>query len=269
MSLSLAETQLWFLGEITNPVRVDAEVEITCAVARSAETHDVDELVRRPPTESARERLSIYHRSYFSRLEECLADDYSALSYALGKDAFSALCREYVTSRPSRSPNLNGFGRGMSEFLRQHRPEWVFEAELSELEWALIHAVHAPAPESHLATELSAVAPQALATLRFVPSPAARLIATLYPVNGFFQAFIKEQSPSKPNPEEAWVVVVRHGYKIWRLDLSRDEATVLERLFDARPLSEALDGVHAQASDVQAWFKRWASAGIFRGVRMR
>lgn len=46
-------------------------------------------------------------------------------------------------------------------------------------------------------------------------------------------------------PRTLWVVVVRHGYGVWRLALSRVEATVLERLFHGRATGQF--GTHSNA----------------------
>ena len=69
---------------------------------------------------TAAERLAIYRDGYRARLVECLADDYPAVRHLLGAEAFEAIAHAYVDKHPSRSPNLNAFGRLMPAFLAAH-----------------------------------------------------------------------------------------------------------------------------------------------------
>jgi len=256
---SLAATQRWLFRAVTSagdPNHLE-----------SSESEALRAIVRAPPTESAEERLLIYRRAYFSRLEECLSDDYPALRFAIGSKDFSRLCRAYVSSYPSSSANLNGFGSQMAQFILESEPSWVFERELAALEWKLVEVIHAPAPASRLASDLSEKVTSNLAELRFVASPSVRILATDYPVNAYFQAFINDAQPSRPSSAPSWLVLVRNGYKIWRLDLQSDEALVLQCLLSGDMLGNALRGVQVGARTVQQWFRRWSSCGIFTSAR--
>lgn len=277
---TLAALQEWFLQAATSA----AAPELPPSV-------DLEDLVRPGPREAAGERLEIYRRSYFERLTECLADDYPAVRFTLGTEEFRRRCREYILAHPSRHTNLNRFGRRFSEFLRRRAtdpatgPSMVgapFASELAELEWTLVEALHSPTgnpeaepggpPGAHSTPEplgaLSDVPSDALPHLRFVPNPSARVLTFEYPVNAYLQAFFRGEVPEVPQPSATAVAVVRNEYKIWRIDLQAQQATVLDRLLAREPLAAALEGVDVEPGDIQRWFRSWTSAGMFSGVEL-
>jgi hypothetical protein len=205
--------------------------------------------------------------SYFSRLEECLADDYPAVKYALGDAGFEALCRGYVGAHPSRSANLNGFGAGFATFAGEQALEnGAFIADLARLEWAVVEVLHAPTPDGFSPADLGKLPPARLQDVRFEPSPAARVLSVEFAVNGYLQAFRDAEAPGIPARRASTVVVARNGYQIHRFELERGQAAVLHRLLAGDPLGVALTGIDAAASTVQAWFRQWTERGVFAEV---
>ncbi len=262
--LSLRALQKWFLLVTTDPESAAAGIRRHAGFLAPC---DLDRVVLPHRTETAVEQLDIYQRSYFSRLIECLADDYPALEFALGDEAFSALCRGYVVAHPSGEPNLNGFGRYLPCFIEERQDDLGrFALDLARLEWALVEVLHARAPEPLAAGALEAVPQSDLAGVRFVASPAVRLLSFEFPANRFLQAFIQGGEPSMPNREPSATVVVRSGYKIWRFDLGPAPLTLLRRLVAGEPLGSALEGTTARPEQIREWFQQWTAHGVFERV---
>lgn len=237
----------------------------------------VQRLIKPSATMTPWERLQIYREGYRERLVECLADDYPALQFALGGDAFADLCCEYIAGRPSRSPSLNFFGRQMSRFCRA-RKRWLigaFAADLAALEWALVEVLHAGlvAPLSNDA--LSRLPGEHWSSARFLPSAAVRLVRAAHPVNAYFQSFRDGHSPRIPEPKESATAVWRDGPTIWRKDLEPAEAAVLSRLFAGASIGQALAAIDRDspeipdAASIATWFRHWVSNGFFIGLRNR
>ena len=263
LDLPLRAVQEWFVSVATHPESVHAGLD---ARARVVTPLDLERVVRPGPEETAQDRLEIYRHSYFSRLVECLADDYPALEHALGSEGFEQLCRAYIIAHPSREPNLNGFGRHLPGFAESRLPELGrFAGDLARLEWALVEVLHAPAPQAFSAAVLQSIPVDRLDAVRLVPSAALRVLSFEYPVNAFLQTFLDGQDPHVPSPKPASVAVVRKGYKIWRLELDPTAATLLRRL-QSESLGRALDGIDASAERVQAWFHDWSLHGMFERV---
>src|SRR5258706_10996091 len=145
----LRALQDWFAAAVMHPVGVIESVRERGAVGdQPVGESDAERVVAPSSRLSGLERVAIYHEAYRARLVECLADDYPALQHALGEPSFETLCHAYITEHPSRSPNLNSFGRRMSDFCRtRNEPLAAFAADLAALEWAMVDVVHAAPAE--------------------------------------------------------------------------------------------------------------------------
>jgi hypothetical protein len=267
-----------------------------------APARDTERYVTAGPRLSAADRFEIYRSGYHARLVECLLDDYPVLAAMLGEERFEALCRAYVDRHPSRSPNLNGFGRHMSSFCRESEAlgarsaegaEFggaggrktaeglppVFASELAALEWALVEVLHAEcAPPLDIA-RLQTLPPDDWARARFGASEALRIFRFEYPVNGVFIANrIEERVPEVPAPSPTALAVYRKDTMLWRMELSGAMLGVLEPLTLGKTLGEALAAIEADATDpavleqtganLMVWFRDWVDAGFFTSITL-
>ncbi len=253
----LRQLQRWFSSVTTHPRGV-------------LEGQRLERLVTKGPQQSAAERLQIYADGYVARLRECLADDYPALVYLLGDDAFSALARQYIEKYPSRSRSLNAYGRELSALCRTRREPWAgLAADLARLEWALVEIVHEPASASLSPETLAHVRWQ---TARLVPSPALRVLSFEYPVNRFYQAFRDGQAPARPLPAPSATAVYRQGLALWRMDLEPRAARLLAALVSGAPLAASVAALEGGAPPATAgdlvdllpkWLGAWVQSGFF------
>ena len=261
---SLREQQAWLLDAITAP-----------------EPRDPSGVVRERPQLSAAERLHVYRHAYRARLVEVLRDDYSVLAESIADEAFEALCHAYIEQHPSRSSNLNHYGRHMAAVCAASElPAHPFLSELAALEWALVEVIHAEAgaldPEA-----LQRVPPKAWAGVRLVPSEALRLLRFSYPVNTYYQSCRTRENgapvPPLPAAGASATAVYRRGPTLWRMDLTPAMARVLAALMAERTIAEALAQIGVDESDhaalaeaersVMTWFQAWVSSGFFIQVR--
>jgi len=226
------------------------------------------------PRLTSAERLQIYRDGYRGRLVECLADDYPAVHYLLGEAAFEALAHDYIEEHPSRSPNLNAFGRSMSSFLAEHGgPVGPFAADLARLEWAIVEAIHA-APSPPLTLErLEHMTPEQWAGATLAPAASVRVLCLAHPANAYFQAFRDDARPSAPGPAASATLVHRRGWVVWRTDLTAPMARLLEAITRGAPLGEALaaaisDEDEGAQANVTHWFRDWVGGGVFTSVQL-
>lgn len=225
---------------------------------------------------SAPYRVAIYRDGYRARLVECLADDYPAVQALLGEEAFGVLCHGYIRDVPP-GISLNDYGARFADYCQEHSPlHPVFVAELAQLEWALVKAVHA--------SDARKLEPEALAQLSLgdwqsaalVPSPTLTLLATSYPVNGYLQAWRDGQAPDPPSPAPSSVIVCRRGVDVWRIDLPAHLGSIFASLVAGDPLAETLakgasdvfaTAEHADHSvAISSAFSQWMRAGCFAEV---
>jgi len=265
--LSLRSHQAWFLAVITTPEHKAAPLDSTSA----------GRLVTPSATLSSLERLEIYRRSYHARLIECLADDYPVLRETLGEENFENLCRAYIDKHPSTEPSLNGFGRHMADFCRNH-PVSVpdFAADLAALEWAVVLAIHAPTAPPLTAQDLARVSVESWPAIRLVPNPSLRVHSFDYSVNAYLSARRRGEEATLPALRHCSVAVYRGERSVWRLELTPPMAALIEALSGGETLGDSLSLVAAQldgvpeaeaAQNVTTWFSHAISSGLFSGIR--
>lgn len=224
------------------------------------------------------ERLEIYRQSYHARLVECLADDYPVLGLALGEEAFDSLCRDYIARHPSTEPSLNGFGRHMSAFCRSGPALPVtagFAAALAALEWSIVEAIHAPTAAAITAEQLSVLPAAQWASVRLLPNPSLRILQFDHPVNAYFQACRRGETPAVPGPSSSSVAVFRTGLTVWRMELGPLALRLFERLASGTALGAALaeiapllDDAERASAQVVTWFRDGVSSGLFCGLTL-
>jgi hypothetical protein len=216
------------------------------------------------------ERIAVYQRAYFSRLVECLRDDYPALAHALGADAFEASCLAFIQAHPPASASLNHYGAPFADFCAARPgPHTAFASELARLEWAVVECIHADAERCLDARELGAISEQQWSLARLIPSPAARLLATSYPVHAYYRAFLDGEQPEPPALEATTIAVCRRGDPVRRLEVDPRFAGFLRRLMSGELLASALADMPADESvpgELQRALSEWVACGLFAGV---
>jgi hypothetical protein len=232
---------------------------------------DAARIVTPGPRLSAAERLAIYRDGYRGRLVECLADDYPAVRYLLGADTFESIAHGYIERHPSRSPNLNAFGRSMPAFLAEHATPLA--ADLARLEWALVEAVHAAASPALSIDRLEHMSPEQWTHAVLVPAASVRVLRFAYPADAFYQAFRNDEQPPAPGPAPSATLVHRRGWVVWRTELSPPMARLLESIASRVPLGEALTVAMAEEDEgaqtsVARWFQEWVASGVFTAVEL-
>jgi hypothetical protein len=273
----LERAEAWLLCVTTDPAGIAAGIRRAASLgAGVADAFELERMLTPGPRLTALERVAIYHEGYFSRLRECLLDDYPAVAHLLGTHEFERIAREYVAATPSRSPSLNEYGRAMPDFLRSRAEPWsAFAAELAELEWALVESIHSEAPSPLTPAALTSVRADDWPHVRLAPSPALRLLSFRYPVNAFYQAFRSGAEPLLPRPEPSHMAVHREGITLFRHDLTPLAARLLAVLIRGTPLGAALTALEHDTSPtdltlaeshLSEWFGTWISAGFFTAL---
>lgn len=224
---------------------------------------------------SAREHLAIYQRSYIARLRHCMAQQFSALEYALGEELFRAFADDYLTAYPSAHYNLGELGRQFPAYLQANRPDalsdekedWIdFMIELAAFEYALSELFDRQAEEGYpLADAATAEADLALV-------PTATPCRFQFPIHTFYTRFKKDEQPELPVAAPSYCVVLRHDYKLAVYDLPAAHYDFLTLL--AAGLSvPAAKAAFAQRPDVDAaefarvwpgWKQHWLAANLLR-----
>ena len=138
-------------------------------------------------------RLQVYRNNVFVSLLQALADVYPVLVRLVGRDYFDQAARRFVRQHPSRSGNLHDFGSELPGFLAglPEAASLPYLSDVAALEWAWHEAFHAGDAPALDAARLAALPESAVASLRFRLHPAARLVASPYPVLAIWEANVE------------------------------------------------------------------------------
>ena len=224
---------------------------------------------------TAHEHLAIYQRSYVARLRGCMAQQFSALDYALGEELFRAFADEYLAAHPSAHYNLAELGRQFPAHLQANRPDadslekedWIdFIIELAAFEFEVGILFDQAAEEDYqLATVLNDDA-------EIEPVPTCTLYRFQFPTNAFYTRFKKGEQPELPYAAPSHCVVLRHNYKLAVYDLPADHYEFLTLLAQGMTVAEARSEFsHRHRIDAgtfarlwPVWKRKWIEASMFR-----
>jgi hypothetical protein len=239
-----------------------------------APAKDVERAILPSRTLTASERIDIYHRMYPVRMREALESDYPGLLHFLGDGAFDALVQRYVEAHPSRSYTLNRLGDHLADFIAEEAgvPRPAFCAELARLEHAI--ALVFDAPEVPL-LDAAAVADmgEQVADVSLRPIEAFRLLRFRYPVGAYLDS-VRDDAHEHPRTalKNTWIAIYRRDYAVRRLELDKEQYTLLEALASGATLGEAVMKTLRGAPQTLSpdrffeWFRRWVAGGLFRAL---
>lgn len=209
---------------------------------------------------SAAERLELYHRQYWYRILDSLAEDFPILRRMAGDALFWDLVETYLLEKPSQSFTLRHLGSGFADFLAKtslvsaDQQPWFYSIAL--LEYAYMESfegLQSTIPDSsNLLDELISL--QQHVRLFRAPRPAH--------LCGDWTDFTPASTaPSHP----VWIAVSRKksGQSVHEC-VSDEEAQLLVMLVNGVYLSdffESLPEPQPKAEDITRWFARWQGNG--------
>jgi len=227
--------------------------------------------------QSASDRLAVYQHAYFARLIDCLRELFPVLVATLGRDDFDRFAAEYLVHYPPPSYTLNHLADRFIDYLMETRPDvsspgWPdFLIDLARVEHTIDQVFDGPGIEESPpldVNQLSALSPDELLALRFVPAPCLRLLDLRFPVNDYYTSIRRGESPPWPPPARSCLAITRREYVVRRVPLEQPEYQVLAALVGGRTLGEALAAAEPLSPlQVKTWFTDWGRLGLLAGYR--
>jgi hypothetical protein len=237
---------------------------------------------------TAFERLEIYNRQYWFRLQGAFHEDFPGLLAVVGAKRFEALMDAYLSAHPNRSFTLRNLGSKLIEWLRDH-PEFAgsrlaLALDVVRVEWACIEAFDNAEFAPLTVTEAAGLDAES----RLALQPHVRLLALDYPADDLVldmhQKQRRESSEAGARPEDlsddehtpirlrkqkTWLAVHRADYSLYYKRLMREEYRTLAALQSGMTLPDALEAgfegsrasIATRIQLVQSWFANWAELG--------
>ena len=228
---TLGALQEWFFAALVDPELSSSQ---TCA-----------ELLLDSPLLDARARLGVYQRSYISRLQACLAEQFPALAHALGEGLFVDFAREYLRACPPTSHSLHELGDRFPDWLEDNRPDrdqpadarelWIdFMVDLARYEHSLFWLYDAPGHEGQ------AWPSPDIDDAELVLQPCFALVASRYAVAAYYHAIRDGRDPGLPPRADAFVAVARRDYLTSSFPITAVHFEFLSALQRGASVAEAL-----------------------------
>jgi hypothetical protein len=268
--LNLLALQREFMRALREPMRGASRIPTPLARQPGKTSQRFGRAAKKWITPSARlkpvERLELYHRQYWYRLLDSLAEDFPALRLLLGERRFWKLIEAYLTATPSRSYTLRHLGGRLSAFLKKNAklagPYPVHAAELAKLEYTVC--------ENFEAAEYQPVAATELAATKLALQPHLQLFAFATPVEKLWRCQMRGKPIAKSLLAKSRQ---RHHVAVFRLHFStRVEGIEPEAfsLLTAIAKTGSLEKAFKRAAlkpdavtpaKVQSWFQLWTERG--------
>lgn len=215
-----------------------------------------EELIAGGENLSPAERLELYHRQYWFRVLESVAEDFPHLRRMAGEQKFWEMLEAYLQTYPSGSFTLRHLGRSMAKFiagwegLDETQRRWF--TALAELEYA--------AMEVFEAEEREPLAADQLGSAELELQPHVRLIGIPVAADRCMSA-----AKFEPTDETTTHVAVWRGPKgAHQVRLEPTEFILLERLRKGGKLADLFaEPVQPEPApeEVHQWFSDWQSRG--------
>jgi len=245
----------------------------------------VDELAAGNERLTPRQQADIYREQFWLRHRDVLYDDYPALSYVLGEEAFEDLCRGYLVAHPPSSYTLRDLGHAMPQYASRH-DKYASDAikaaaiDVARFEHSFVDVFDGEHREPLAADLASALAPEDWAKATIVLHPLLKLMEFQHAVYAARNAACDHGDIRHGSelPEDRLPKAARTQMAIWR----GDELKIIYRTMDhgafelARALQagtrlveacdEAADQLSAQdreqfAAKLGGWFRLWGNRG--------
>jgi len=216
-------------------------------------------------------RFAVYRNNVASSLIKALGEIFPASRRIAGDRFFDAMAHAFIVAHPPGSPLLFRYGGDFPGFVATFEPagKMPYLPDLARLEKAWLDAWHAadiaPLDGDNLAS--IHVAPLPLA--RFVPHPAARIVASRYAIDDLFRANRGKSAAQRIDASIAQTVLVtRPDFAVTATPLGKDQAIFMLALLDGQPLEAAADAALAcnQEFDLGAGLALVLRSGAFQGM---
>jgi len=232
------------------------------------------------PALSPKRRLGIYAEAYFSRLRDCLADDFSKLAREMGSEDFHALIADYLVEHPSTYRCVGEVGRSLPEFLSGHplAKRYPFGPELAALEWAVVESFLADDMPVFDPSSLSSLAEEEWATIRFTLDSSVRLLTAYYPVGDIWISDASDRTmiSGDRSVSPVFLLVYRRHHGVLVETIGAIPFLILNQMIAGSSLGEIAEDLPARdecsgdaAAVMEAFstlFGQWVEAGIIRGI---
>jgi hypothetical protein len=133
---------------------------------------------------SPQRRIEIYRHNVLANLRGTLAEIYPVVQTIVGEAFFAHAADQFIRVTPSRSGDLNQFGREWAEFLSTypHAKDLPYLGDVARLEWAWHMSFHAAEHAPFDLARLADIQAEQYGALRFQLHSSVHLMSSQFPL---------------------------------------------------------------------------------------
>ncbi|MBC8127451.1 MAG: putative DNA-binding domain-containing protein [Gloeobacteraceae cyanobacterium ES-bin-144] len=253
----LEQLQREFFAALQMPLR--GRSRASTELAESTDGHSpvflakAEELMKASANLSSAERLELYHRQYWFRLMDSVAEDFPELQKLAGEELFWKIIEAYLLEYPSSSFTLRHLGSRMADFIASwselDAAQRIGFSALARLEYAYM--------QIYEAAEWDVILPENILECELTLQPHVVLLAL--PVAA--DLFVKEEEFPLTIESPIWLAVWRgENGSPTQCRLDEVEYTLLQRLRLGGSLASLFTEPTSRQptpEEVAAWFENW------------
>ncbi len=222
---------------------------------------------------SAQGLMGIYQNSAIANITNSLKLTYPVIEKLVGKNFFSAMCREFIYTTWPKSGNMDDYGVEFPGFLAEfeHAKHLIYLKDVALLEWAF--------HQSSLADDATFMNWTTLATVRdilqlqFLLTPSFSLVHSAFPIDKIWHSN-QERASADTDVELTgdqddinFLVLFRQQLKTVILPISAGEFTLLRAFDNSETFDEAILAATAKQVDfsVDDSLKKFIELGLVVG----
>ncbi len=221
----------------------------------------------------AADRFRVYRNNFYHGVSQQLGEAYPVVRRLVGDAFFFAAARAFLDAHPPRTRSLALFGGEFPAFLEglPRAASLPYLADVARLERSWLEALHAADAEPLAPAALTWLG-EALAEVRFVAHPAARIVISDYPIVDLWRANQPEAdaSPRSFKAVAQSALLTRARLRVEMRALSPAQSAFARALIAGHAVAAAHETAVKRdaAFDVSAAFRELLAAGAFAQLEL-
>jgi hypothetical protein len=213
-------------------------------------------------------RFAVYRNNVYVGLVNALASRFPVTRALVGEDFFSGMARVYAASHLPRTPLMFAYGDDFPDFVAAFAParDLRYLPDVARIEAFWTQAYHAADAPTLEVRQLAAIPPDRLAEQRFAAHPAARIVASRYPIGAIWEAHQHAEPVGVDVRGAQTVLVARPRMQVRVHVLPGEDAGFAEALLAGAALGEAAQRAGSPHFDVGTALVGLVSLGAFHSI---
>ncbi len=167
----------------------ELERQFIDALFSSSAAPSIQRVIEATDGRSAEAAFAVYRGSVYTGLTAALSAVYPVCRKLVGQRFFDALAERFITTTPSRSPDLTDYGGELADFIAAFAPaaSLPYLADVARLEWAWHRAFNAADASSLNVRALQQVDEAQREQIVFALPDGSALVESAYPIHRIWE----------------------------------------------------------------------------------